>query len=350
VAEPCVHPTIEKRVVHVVILTVVTSQHVGIGLTFDVRNPPPWRRPWSEVYARTLERIEEAERLGLASTWLTEHHLLEDGYLPQPLTFSAAIAARTRTIRVGTGILIAPLRKPIDIAEQAAVVDILSGGRLELGLGAGYAADEFAAYGVEHATRHRLLRQTARELPKLWRELVTPPPVQSLPPLWIGALGPRLGRFAGTIGAGLLSVNAELLAAYEEGLRAGGHDPNSARCAGRANLILVDDPEAAWPRLAPHVKWIVESYGRISRRGGTAAQANVWPEEVDVESLRCRTGVPVSPTIDVVTPAEALERLRPFAAERPLAHLLFVGDLAGAPDDLLDRHVELLGAHLVGAL
>jgi alkanesulfonate monooxygenase SsuD/methylene tetrahydromethanopterin reductase-like flavin-dependent oxidoreductase (luciferase family) len=183
---------------------------IGIGLWLDMRNPPAWRRSWPEHYARTLERVAEAERLGLGAVWLAEHHLFEDGYLPQPLTFAAAIAARTTTIRIGTSILQAPLRKAIDIAEQGAIVDILSNGRLELGLGAGYAAREFEAYGVEQSARHRLLRHNAREVMRLWEEgVVTPPPVQSPRPLWIGALGPQLSRFAGTIGAGLLTADLD---------------------------------------------------------------------------------------------------------------------------------------------
>ena len=324
--------------------------HVGIGLTHDLRNPPLWHRPWPEVYGRAIARIEEADRLRLSWAGTTEHHMMDDGNIPQPLTFLSAVAARTRSIRLGTGVMLAPLRRPIDIAEQAAVVDIVSNGRLELGLGAGYVAEEFAAYGVEHADRHRLLRHAAIEVPRLWREVVTPGPVQESPPIWIGALGGKLARFAGAIGAGLMSVNPALVAAYEQGLRDGGHDPASARCAGRANLVLADDPDAVWPRVAPHLKWVVESYGRIARRGGSAGQADVWPEAVDADALRTRTGVPVSPHIDVVTPEQALARLRPWAQSLPLVHLTFHGDLAGLPDDVLDRHVELLGEHLVGAL
>jgi alkanesulfonate monooxygenase SsuD/methylene tetrahydromethanopterin reductase-like flavin-dependent oxidoreductase (luciferase family) len=302
------------------------------------------------VYGRTLERLEEADRLGLSWAGTTEHHMMDDGYIPQPLIFGAAVSARTRSIRIGTAIMLAPLRKPIDIAEQGAVVDILSNGRLELGLGAGYVAAEFAAFGVEHGDRHKLLRHAAVEVPRLWREVVTPRPVQSPPSIWVGTLGPRGGRFAGTIGAGLLSLNTDVIAAYEEGLRDGGHDPALARCAGRPNFILADDPDATWAKVAPHLKWVVESYGRIARSGGSAAQADVWPDEVDPEALRCRTGVPVSPSLDVVTPEEALERLRPWVAERPIAHLTFHGDLGGAPDEVFDRHLELLGKHLVGAL
>jgi len=109
---------------------------VKVGVYADLRNPPAWRRPWAEHYARTLDRIAGAERLGIDSAWVTEHHFFEDGYLPQPLTLAAAIAARTSRIRIGTAVMLAPLRAPIQIAEEAAVVELVSDGRLELGLGA----------------------------------------------------------------------------------------------------------------------------------------------------------------------------------------------------------------------
>src|SRR5690349_4941501 len=112
-----------------------------VGIYFDLRNPGG-QRPWPDVYGSALETIEEAERLGADSVWLTEHHQFDDGYLPQPLVFAAAVAARTRRVRIGTAVVLAPLKPAVELAEQAAIVDILSSGRLELGLGAGYGKDE----------------------------------------------------------------------------------------------------------------------------------------------------------------------------------------------------------------
>lgn len=94
-----------------------------VGVYFDLRNPPEWRTDWSRLYGFTLEMCEEAEALGADSIWLSEHHLFDDGYLSQPLTFAAAVAARTKRVRIGTAILIAPLHHPAEIAEQAAIVE-----------------------------------------------------------------------------------------------------------------------------------------------------------------------------------------------------------------------------------
>src|SRR5437868_899465 len=110
----------------------------------DLRNPPRWSRPWADHYAHALELVEEGERLGASSAWLTEHHFFDDGYLPQCLTFAAAVAARTKRLRIGTAVLLLPLHPPLEVAEQAAVVDIMSGGRLDLGLGLGYRKPEYS--------------------------------------------------------------------------------------------------------------------------------------------------------------------------------------------------------------
>jgi alkanesulfonate monooxygenase SsuD/methylene tetrahydromethanopterin reductase-like flavin-dependent oxidoreductase (luciferase family) len=111
---------------------------VRLGIYVDARNPPAWRRPWRAHYAETLEDVEHAEDLGVQAVWLSEHHGFEDGYLSQPLTLAAAIAARTRTMRIGTAILLMPLRAARHVAEQVALIDQISGGRVELGLGSGY--------------------------------------------------------------------------------------------------------------------------------------------------------------------------------------------------------------------
>ena len=111
---------------------------VNVGLYFDLRNPPQWRQDPARLHAFALELCEEAEHLGAHSVWLTEHHQFDDDYIASPLTFAAAVAARTKRVRIGTAIVIAPLHHPAEIAEQAAMVDLVSNGRLDLGLGAGY--------------------------------------------------------------------------------------------------------------------------------------------------------------------------------------------------------------------
>jgi alkanesulfonate monooxygenase SsuD/methylene tetrahydromethanopterin reductase-like flavin-dependent oxidoreductase (luciferase family) len=98
------------------------------------------RRPWDDLYEGLLQQIEAAERLGFDEVWLTEHHFTEDGYLPSLFPVAAAIASHTRSIRIGTNALLAVLHHLLWVAEDAAIIDILSRGRLDLGLTLGFRA------------------------------------------------------------------------------------------------------------------------------------------------------------------------------------------------------------------
>src|SRR5579884_1750889 len=101
----------------------------------------------AEIYARGLTLFQTAEELGFDSAWVAQHHAHMDGGLPSPLVFLSAVAARTRRIALATGIITLPLEQPIRLAEDAAVLDALSGGRLELGFGSGGNEVTFALFG-----------------------------------------------------------------------------------------------------------------------------------------------------------------------------------------------------------
>ncbi len=291
-----------------------------IGLYCDLRNPGG-AKAWPQVYSGTLERIVEAERRGLGAVWVTEHHGFADGYLPQPLVFCAAVAARTERIRIGTGIAIAPLMHPLALAEQAAVVDLVSGGRLELGLGAGYREDEFAAFGADHSRRYETLEQTAKALAELWASgQATPAPVQAPLPLWIGGRGPRGARIAGRVGAGFLWIDRDLLEPYLKGLSQGGHDPSTARMGGLVNLFLADDPEAVMARIREHARHNRDTYKRGGEGGGSAPL------------LR----------LNVFSPQDAARNIAQAIDGLPVTDIFCFERIGAMDDELVDRHVELL--------
>jgi alkanesulfonate monooxygenase SsuD/methylene tetrahydromethanopterin reductase-like flavin-dependent oxidoreductase (luciferase family) len=328
-----------------------------VGLFLDMRNPPQWERPWAAFYGDALDRIVEAEQLGIDSVWLTEHHFFEDGYLPQPLTFAAAIAGRTSRIRIGTAVLIAGLRSPLEIAEQAGLVDLISAGRMELGLGAGYRVPEFDAYGQDIGHRYTLLEQRAEEVVRLWEQGgFTPPPAQEKAPLWIGAHGPRGARLAGRLAAGMLSFNREAHAVYRSSLEQAGHDLRRARVTGLANMVIASDPEAAWPRIRPHLAYQWGSYARYgaegaeSRAGATAKPLATLTADVDPETLRSPGPDMTQPNFDVVTPDEAIRRITTWLSDLPVDTVYFWASIAGMPDDLARRHVELLATQVAPAL
>ena len=318
-----------------------------LGLYFDLRNPEPWRRPYARLYGRALEVIANAERLGAGSVWFTEHHLFDDGYLPQPLTMAAAVAARTERVRIGTAVVLAPLRDPRHLAEEAAVVDIVSGGRLELGLGAGYSTPEFEAFGVEPAERFARTDAVVAEVQQLLDGSgVTPPPVQRPFPIWVGYQGPRGAGRAGRLGAGLLSLRRDLLDPYRAGLAEGGHDPSSGRMAGLLDLVVADDPDQARERILPHYAHQLNTY----RRAATAGTGQ-HPKEITVEKLRdgieSRGGIP---GLSVLAVDDAVAAIAERTSGLPVDHAYTWASVGGMPDDLVDRHVELLFTKVAHAL
>src|SRR5919204_5553124 len=131
-------------------------QPATFGAWMDVR-PGLGAQPTPAFYQQRLEEAAFADDLGLAAVWGSEHHAVPDAHLSQQLPFLAAVAARTSRVRVGTGVLLLPMYRPRDVAEQAGVVDLVAGGRLLLGLGAGWVEREFDAFGVDRSMRGRLL-------------------------------------------------------------------------------------------------------------------------------------------------------------------------------------------------
>lgn len=119
----------------------------------------------ADRYRLAAGQIVHAERCGLDSAWVAQHHFHEhEGGLPSPLVFLTHVAARTSRIRLGTGILTLPLEAPIRVAEDAAVFDLLSGGRLELGIGTGGNASAFAAFGLDSDDRSGIFARNLAEL------------------------------------------------------------------------------------------------------------------------------------------------------------------------------------------
>src|ERR671925_2176702 len=98
----------------------------------------PSARSSEEIYGRALDTAQAAEELGFRNIWLAEHHFSTYGYLSRPVQLATFIAAKTKRLRVGTAVIVVPLHHPLLIAEEIAILDVLSGGRLDVGLGRGY--------------------------------------------------------------------------------------------------------------------------------------------------------------------------------------------------------------------
>ena len=127
------------------------------GLNLRFRNPTRWPRPWAEVYANNLRVARLAEELGFDGVWVPEHHSSPDGYNPTPFVVLAAIASATTHLQLGTQMLLLPLHNPVLVAEEACAVDVISNGRLNIGIGAGYRKEDFTSLGVDRAARRTMM-------------------------------------------------------------------------------------------------------------------------------------------------------------------------------------------------
>jgi alkanesulfonate monooxygenase SsuD/methylene tetrahydromethanopterin reductase-like flavin-dependent oxidoreductase (luciferase family) len=312
---------------------------IDVGIYFDVRNPAGWRQSPSRLYGFTIEACQEAELLGVSSAWFSEHHLFDDDYLTSPLTMAAAVAARTRRIRIGTAIVIAPLHHPAEIAEQSVAVDLISDGRLDLGLGAGYRVPEFELFGASMKARYARTDDTVRRLRRLWGPGgVRPQPVQDPLPIWLGYQGPQGARRAGLLGERLLSADAALWAPYSGGLAEAGHPATAAAMAGGFQAWASDDPERDWPVVSEHLAHQLNSY----RRHMVEGTGSPPPKPVDVDRLVNSERPGPLGSFTFGTPEHVAGRIRAYTAGAPVRTVFLWASIGGMADDVVMRNVHTI--------
>jgi putative FMN-dependent luciferase-like monooxygenase len=166
----------------------------------------------AERYRLATAQIVHAEQCGFDSAWVAQHHFHEDeGGLPAPMVFLAQVATRTSRIRLGTGIVTLPLELPIRVAEDASVFDLLSGGRLELGVGPGGNLSAYAAFGQDSAERGALLsahlqvlRDALAGRPLAGGDRLYPANPRLVERIWQATFGVDGARRAGAAGDGLM--------------------------------------------------------------------------------------------------------------------------------------------------
>ena len=325
-----------------------------VGPYVRMRNPARWRRDPAQVWADGLRSAELAEELGFDSVWLTEHHFLEDGYSPSLMPLAAAIAARTSRVRIGTNVLLAPLHHPVRLAEDTASVDLISGGRLVLGLGSGYRPAEFRGYGVERARRGDLTDEVVEVLLQCWNGApfdhdgsvhslrgvaCSPVPVQQPhPPLYLGGLNPRgLRRFARTPSAeGVAGVPPQALHdLLVTEMETAGRDPASIRYVHLLWVYVGADDDSAWQEAGHHAEYEHEHYRR-------------WWADVGRDVMTA----PTRQQYIVAGAAGALGRIREALSHAPgrVSHLVLGTDLAGLPPHLHEESLRRIAADVLPGL
>lgn len=283
--------------------------------------------PLEEVYSRALDRIEIMDRTGFDAVWLAEHHFTTFSVCPSVHMLGVAAAARTKTLKIGTAVSLAALYHPLRLAEEVALLDVLSGGRVYWGAGRGFAQSEFNAFGVPPAESADRFREAVEIVLKAWTQErlnhesahfrfdnveVLPKPLQKPhPPVWLAASSESAVDHAASRGFSIMMDPHSTFAdiggkrrRYAEGLAAAGHSD-----AGR------DIPMARLMALAPTMREAEE----IARRGAQwLVDAYAGPQH-----------------------QKSLQTARSYGGKEPAQYYVDDVIIHGTPDSVRERIAEL---------
>lgn len=279
-----------------------------LGLRYDLRLSTT--DDSAGMVETALEQIEWAERLGFASVALSEHHGTDDGYLPSPLLFGSAVAARTESIFITIAALVVPLHDPLRLAEDLAVLDNLSRGRLVVIVGAGYVPSEFEMFDKPLDGRIASVEETVEVLRKAWTGepfeyrgrtvRVTPRPHNDGGPmLLMGGASRAAAERAARLGDGFVPIDGTWWEHYRHARIDSGHpDPGPGAPMPPRFLYVAEDPDAAWEKIAPYCLRETNAYARWAAESGSP---NGYDPAADADELRASGRYPV------LTPAQTIE-------------------------------------------
>jgi alkanesulfonate monooxygenase SsuD/methylene tetrahydromethanopterin reductase-like flavin-dependent oxidoreductase (luciferase family) len=340
---------------------------IDCGFLFPFRNPEFAHRPWAEVYRDDLSLAVHTETLGFDHVWLTEHHFVDDGYSPSLMPIATAIAARTQRIRIGTFVLLLPLHNAVRVVEDVATADVISNGRIDLGVGLGYRLGEFAGMGI--SPRERGAR-FAEQLPLVRRLLdgetvsidgkfhrfsgarIMPPPVQTSLPIWVGARGDKALDRAARLGCHLAGVSSEHRLKYREALARNGREPDDYHVSQMVLVYVAETKAQAWREAARPVHHMLSLYRDWAAEAGDdnnddqATRGIPTPEEM----IRDESGTFFGEPAFIGTPDTVYAGLRDLLKRSPCTHLVLMGVLPGAPPVGTRRSVELFAREVMPRL
>jgi alkanesulfonate monooxygenase SsuD/methylene tetrahydromethanopterin reductase-like flavin-dependent oxidoreductase (luciferase family) len=287
-------------------------------MRFDMRAPAFGEATPTDLYAEALSMAEWSEKRGCIQLVLSEHHGSEDNYLPSPLILASAMAGRTRKIPIQVAALVLPLHDPIRLAEEMAVLDIMSGGRLSYVLAVGYRPEEYAMFGQSFPARGKRMEASIEALRRAWTGeefeyegrvvRVSPcPTTPSGPPLFMGGNSEVVARRAARFGLGMIAggTNPDLERIYREACkeyeRVPGLFVNPEPGAITAGFVS-EDPDRSWAEIGPYLLHDANMYGGWMGEEN-ARKTGQWASSV--EELRAARGV-----YRILTPDEAVDHIR----------------------------------------
>jgi probable F420-dependent oxidoreductase len=310
-------------------------------------------------YPEALEEVVRAEDLGFHSVWMEEHHSVAEHYWPSPMTVLAGFATRTSRVVLGTDIVVAPFHHPVRLAEDAAMVDIMSGGRLVLGTAIGYKPDEFALYGTDLARRGARFEEQLAIVKALWTEervsfrgafyqvegALEPKPVtRPHPPIWIGGWGELTLRRAATLADNWIPGPTADLARLRAGKqqfvanrRAAGLGEPSEWPLTRDVIIADTDREA---------RELAERHIMVSYR---KEYAGGWKHPFIDASIATDLDTVKRDRFLIGSPDRVVADLAPFVRDYGMTHLICRLFFPGMPHRHIMRELELLSKEVMPA-
>ena len=259
---------------------------VQVSVSFDMR-APDWGSPAGELYAAAIAMAAFADGIGVDRIGLMEHHGSDDGYLPQPFMLAASMAAVTRRVEFILGAVILPLHDPVMLAEQVAILDLVSAGRFNVIFGAGYVPSEFAMFGKSLKDRARLMDAgIALILRALKGErfemdgrpvFIRPLPVRAPEDIimvggGVAASAKRAARFD----CGFGPMKPELVPIYLAECAARGQAPRRywrPQPGMPLSIHLCEDPDRGWAAIEAHAVHVITEYARWAEQEGDASSS-----------------------------------------------------------------------------
>jgi len=289
-------------------------------------------RTWEDVYGETIDLAMAVEHMGYDSLWTTEHHFVDDGYMPSLLVTSAAIASVTTTIAIGTGLVLAPMHRPIRLAEDAATVQVISNGRLQLGLGLGWSKIEYDVLGVDMATRGKAMSEMLEFLPLAWtgEPFTWEGDVYTFPEL---AVRPAPGKAIPLIVGGGVDAAVARAVRHADGFFSNATPDGLVRQVAVANKEMDRigrDPSS--------FRWIY--YGVMYPGPRKDILPSVWEQlwkYTDMEASAIRTGITGAPAPDQPTTEAVTARIFGGSSDEIIDALGTIREQVGVPIEWIAR-------------
>lgn len=341
-------------------------------LFFELSMPPSLARSEAQAVAEWLGEMERADDLGYRCAWLAEHHFARGySHSSAPEILLAAAAARTRMLRLGFGVIPMPYHHPLRVAERVAMLDVVSNGRAEVGIGRGFSPQEYRAFGVDMSQSRALtaagldlLRQsftrepaTLRDGSRLLSADLLPKPVQEAPPLWAAAVSPRSFEWAARQGLGLLAgpfkpwfMTRADIHVYRESWRASG----APRIGMTVGIFCLRDGKRASALAAPAFEWFYRELYKTT----LPVLERLYPGYEHFRELGhfrhllklgINLGLLKTFGMAVVgSPAECVEQLQKYR-EAGVTHVLCAVGAGGLPTDQVRESMQVIAEEVMPA-